>query len=952
MAQVMVTRRRRWLFVVAGVVVAILVGLNVLSGFYVDLLWFREVSLSSVFWTVFWTKLLLGLVFGAAFFVLLLVNLLIVRRLTPAYRVLTPEQEVIERYRVAVEPYIKWILPALSAVIALFVGIASAGQWQRFLLWRDSGSVAFGQPEQLFGRDPAYYIFKLPFLHFVQGWLFSSLVAVAVMAAIAHYVWGGIRTQAIGERVTPQVKAHMSVLLGLIFLVKAWGYYLGRFDLLVSKRGVVTGASYTDVHVQSRALIVLLSIALLCAVIFFVNIRFKGWAFPAIAIGLLAVSSVLVGAIIPAAIQRFSVEPQELQREAPYIQRNIDATRRAFGLDRIDSTSPSVIPDVTQSEVSANTPTVSNIRLWDPQILKQNYDVLQRLRQYYEFRDVDVDRYTLDGEERMVMVSARQVSQNGIQSQAGTWQNRHLFYTHGFGAVASQVNTSSPEGQPLFILRDIPPQGQIPVSQPRVYYGEQEEVKFVVADSGLGELDYQGTGGNDQKQVTSHYAGKGGIPVGGFFGRLLFAWRYKDVNLLISGLMHGDSRMMIYRDIRERIPKPAPFLQYDGDPYAAVVNGRIVWIQDAYTTTNAYPYSQGVDLSDAPGNRLRGSANYIRNSVKVVVDAYDGTMTYYVVDPTDPIIQVWERAFPNLFTPVSEAPEALRAHFRYPEDLFFLQAEQYANYHVKRPEVFYGRQDFWAVPSDPAFSANTGNKYETALRPYYVLLQLPGEATTSFHLILPFTPAKRPNMVAFLAAGSDPANYGKLTSFEFPSGQNVDGPVQVFGRINQNREFSTERTLLGQGGSQIVFGNFLVIPIGNSFLYIQPVFVLGNQEGAFPELRRVVVVHGDSIGIGDTLSQALAESFGAPPPTNPNGEPPPKGTVSEQVAQLLAQALAHFQRADEALARGDLGTYQTEIQLAQALIKQANDLAAGTSPPASPSPSSTPTPTPTPTATK
>jgi uncharacterized membrane protein (UPF0182 family) len=948
-AQRIVTRRRRWLLALAAVVVLAVILLNVMSGFYIDLLWFREVGFSSVFWTVFWTKVWLGFLFGALFFVLLYANLLIVRRLIPPFRTFTPEQEVVERYRVAIEPYAKWILPALSFVIALFVGIGASSQWQTFQLWRNSSGISFGRTDPVYHRDLSFYVFKLPFLHFVQGWLFSALVGITVLVAIAHYLWGGIRLQATTERVTPQVKAHLSVLFGLIVLVKAWGYFLGKFDLLFSKRGVVEGASYTDIHAQKLALLILMVVAVICAVVFFVNIRFRGWAAPAIALGLLAVVAIVVGAIIPAAVQRFSVAPQELQREQPFIQRDIDATRIAFGLDKIGTVQVSPSSDITQTQVQDNQPTIDNIRLWDPTLLKADYDALQRIRNFYEFEDVDVDRYAVGGDQRVVMISAREVSQTGIPSTGRTWQNSHLVYTHGFGAAASQVNTATSQGEPAFLLQDIPPKTTQPALSltgdgQRVYFGEREDVPFVVANTGVRELDYQST---DNRQVPAPTYTGGGIKMGGFLGKLLFAWRFKDVNLLISGLIHNDSRVLIFRSIKERIPKPAPFLKYDGDPYAAVVDGKLVWIQDAYTTTSQYPYSQSVNLGTATGGALTGSANYIRNSVKVVVDAYSGAMNYYVVDPTDPIINVWENVFPTLFTPGTDASPDLQAHFRYPEDLFSVQASQFANYHVTNPSTFYGKQDFWQIPPEPTLSGgtSTGSK-ATQLAPYYVRMLLPNHASEEFTLFLPFSPQGRTNMVAWLAAPSDPSDYGDLVSTEFPSGINVDGPLQVVNQINSDPAFSELRTLLGRGGSALKFGNFLVIPIGDGFLYVLPVFVQGSGDQAFPELKRVLVVHGSVVGLGDTLEAALADSFGQAPPPPP---PPPNGgggggSVSDQIKALLASAVAHFQAADAALKAGDLGTYQTEIAAAQQDIQRAQDLANGATPTPTPSGSASPTP--------
>ena len=957
--------RRRLIIIVVAVVAGLLVAFTALSGFFVDVLWFREVDLSAVFWTVLRTKVLLGVAFGLTFFVLLFSNLWIVRRITPRFHALTPEQEIIERYRMQFEPYIRWLLPLFALVIAVFVGLGVTTQWQTYLLWRNGSGLSFGNPEPLFGRDPAFYVFTLPWLKFMQGWLFSALVGVTFLTALAHYLWGGIRPQAPGfvDKVTPQVKAHMSVLLGLIMLVKAWGYYLGQFDLLTSTRGVVVGASYTDVNAQLPALRILVVIAIACAILFLVNIRLRGWALPVIAVGLLALVSIIAGAAYPAFVQRFRVTPQEFQREQPFIEDNISATRRAFELDGITTTSRPVGDAVTSEDARTNDATLSNIRLWRPDVLRDNYISLQRFRSFYEFNDVDVDRYVVDGERRVLMISTREVSQAGIPAGGKTWQNVHLQYTHGFGAVASQANAASAEGQPVFTLRDIPPVGSpaLEGNGQRVYYGEGApgDAAFVVVDTGTDELDYQGTATDDQAQATFSYDGDGGIPIGGLAQRALFAWRYRDVNLLISDLITGDSRIMIYRDITQRVPKAAPFLRFDADPYSAVVDGRLVWIWDAYTTTNQYPYSDFVDLSEvaspaAQGGgtapSLGGDVNYLRNSVKVVVDAYDGKMRYYVADPSDPIIQAWGNAFPTMFTPLDQAPPELLAHFRYPENLFQIQAFEYTNYHVTDPNVFYGKQDFWALPIDPTVSTAADRRL---MRPYYVLMRLPGETDETFVLILPFTPLDRQNMVAWLAAKSDPGpDYGDIVSFEFPSGVNVDGPTQVFSRINQDARFSSERTLLGQGGSAIVFGDFLVIPLQDSLLYVQPVYVQSNQENAIPELKRVVVVNGSSIGIGSSLRAALTDSLGGVvPPEGGGGQPPPQGSVEEQIQILLDQAAQHFSAADAALRAGDLAKYQTEIDAAQAATAAAQQLIAnllGAEPTGSPSPSVTASPSPSP----
>lgn len=943
---------RRWPYVVAGGVVAAAIVLTALSGFFVEILWFREVGFSQVFWGILGTRGLLATLFGGLFFLGLYANLLIVRRLRPRYRPMTLEQEILERYRMAAEPYLRWLLPAFSALIAVSVGLAVTGRWETFLLWRHSAGVSFGIRDPIFGRDAAFYVFRLPWLEFVQGWLFSALVGITVIAAFGHYLWGGIRPQATGpvEKVTPQVKAHLSVLIGLVLVVKAWGYYLGTFDLLTSPRGVVAGASYTDVNAQLPALRILIVIAAACAVLFFVNIRMRGWALPVIAVGLLALVSVVAGAIYPAFVQRFRVDPQELQRERPYIARNIEATRAAFGLDRITTQQRSASSRVTAEQIAENEGTISNIRLWRPEVLREDYEGLQRIRQYYAFSDVDVDRYPIGGVRRLVMLSAREISQSQIPAGGNTWQNRHLFYTHGFGAVASVASAATSEGAPQFTLRDIPPTGEPPLQGDgqRIYYGELSDAPFVVVRTGTDELDYQGTPTNDQEQVTYRYTGTGGIPIGGWLERALFAWRFRDVNLLISGLMQDDSRILIYRSIYERVPRAAPFLRFDGDPYAAIVDGRLVWIWDAYTTTDRYPYSQPVALEDvvAPPQSgappLVGEVNYIRNSVKVVVDAFDGSMTYYVADPSDPIIRVWQRAFPGMFTPLSEAPVELTEHFRYPENLFQIQAYQYATYHVTEPEVFYGKQDFWAVPVDPTQGDGTPLATPVPMRPYYLLMRLPGDTKERFVLIQPFTPQGRQNMVAWLAVSSDPGeDYGKILAYQFPTGQNVEGPEQVFARINQDLRFSSERTLLSRGGSEVLFGDFLVIPVDDGLLYVQPVYVRSAQTNAIPELKRVVVVNGGRVGIGTTLAEALQDSLSGEVAPTPGGQPTPTGSVEQQIRALLQEAAAHFEAADAALRAGDLATYQREIDAARRAVDRANALAAQLS-----GASATPSPTP------
>jgi hypothetical protein len=946
--------RRRWPVVAIGLIVAAFVLLTFLSNFYVDILWYREVGLSQVFWTRIWAQAGLASAFFVTFFALLMVNLYVTRRLAPRVVAMTPEQEIVERFRENVEPYLRWAIPLGAAVLSLFVGLAASGHWQEFLLWRSRSGIVFGNPEGLFDRDPAFFVFTLPWLKYLQSWLFGSLVGITAIVGIGHFLQGGIRPQAVGlsDKVDPQVRAHLSVLLGLILLAKAWGYYLGRFDLLVSERGVVHGASYTDVNAQLPALTFLTIVAVICALLFFVNARYRVWSLPIIAVGLLLIVSILLGTAYPAFIQQFRVSPNEQQYELPYIERNIAGTRRAFGLDQIRLEERPFEARVTEQDVGANEATIANIRLWRPSVLKENFQSVQRSRQYYEFEDVDVDRYEVgvDGEKRVLMVSGREVSQEGISGQAQTWQNRHLVYTHGFGAVAAQVNSITADGAPLLTLEDIPPEGEPTTVQPRIYYGEvsdPDDAPFVVVNSLTNELDYEGASG----ETPFAYDGQGGIELGGLFRRALFAWRFRDANILISGQLQAESRILINRSIAERAAAPLPFLTFDDDPYLAITSEGYVWIWDAYTTSDGYPYSQAVDLEEATAGLLGSQrVNYIRNSVKTVVGAYDGSVTYYA-DLNEPIMQAWDRAFPGVFTPIEQAPEELRSHFRYPENLFQAQAFHFANYHVEDPAGFYRKQDFWEIPADPTLQPASAADEATLsadqsgrkLLPSYLLMKLPGDAEERFHLVVPFQPENRLNMVGWMAANSDPDGYGELVAFRFPSGQDVDGPGLIFSRINSDQEFSEARTLLGTGGSQVQFGDLLTIPIEDSILYVLPMYVRANQEAAVPELKLVMVVNEKSVSVATSLAEAIEDATGAV--TGGGPEPPPDGgggTVDEQIQQLLTQAVDHFIAAEAALRNGDLATYQSELEQAQALVEHANELAAGSSGEPSPSPSPSP----------
>ena len=916
---------RRTLIIGIVVIVVLLVLLGTSATFYTDLLWFKETGFQSVFYTQIWSKFFLGLTFGVLFAGVMLLNLWVVQKITSPSRLFTLQDQALERYRATLQPYVRLAVIGLSVLFGLFAGSGATSQWRNYLLW--SHNQHFGSKDPIFHKDLGFYVFRLPFDRFVFTWAFSSLLVITLLVALAHYFMGGIRAAPSGERVTPQVKAHLSVLLGLLVLLKGWGYRLDQFGLLYSPRGTVTGASYTDVHAQLPAFKLLVIIAIVSAVLFLINIRLRGWATPAAAIGILALTSILVGGVYPALVQRLRVTPQERTKEQPYIQRNIDFTRAAFGIDskHVRPRTFTAAQSLSAKDIQANAPTVQNIRLWSPDVLEQNYVQLQRITPYYEFADVDIDRYGIGDARRQVMLSAREIFQNGLPASARTWLNNHLVYTHGFGVVASAVNGVSPGGQPDFLARDIPGTESPPISdvtQPRIYFGESQDVPFVIVNTSEDEVDYPSATG-DQVQSTK-YKGRGGIQMNGILRRAAFAWRFKDFNIMISGAVKGDSRLIFRRNIQDRLRQVAPFLKFDGDPYLAIVDGRLTWINDAYTTTDMYPYAQRVDLGlNGAGTKLTGRANYIRNSVKATVDALNGTISLYEFDTGDPIIRAWRAIWPKIFKPASAMSPDLRAHLRYPEDLFTAQASMYTLYHMIKANDFYQREDAWRIPQDPRAAAN-GAPFPA----YYVLMRLPGEKDEQFILMEPFAPfsqatgtTRRTNMTAWLAARSDPEGYGEMLSFVFPRQKNVPGPEQIEARIQADPTFSQQKSLWDQSGSQVIFGNLLVIPIDDALLYVQPIY-LAATTGALPELERVVVVSGDRVRLGETLDQALQAVFGGG-----TGAPIEKGgTVTPPPVtgnNALARALADLRAADAALKRGDLAEYQRQVNAAKAELERA-----------------------------
>ncbi|HEU4480618.1 MAG TPA: UPF0182 family protein, partial [Actinomycetota bacterium] len=756
-----------------------------------------------------------------------------------------------------------------------------------------------------------------------------------------HYFLGSLRPELGLRGVTSGALAHVSVLLGALALVKAVQYYFGTFQLNFSSRGTVTGASYTDINAQLPALRLLAIISIISALLFLVTIFVRRLSLPLAAVGIWILTAFLAGTVWPFVVQRFSVEPQEPQREEPYILRNLDATRNAFGLGDVTTQAYPASLGLTGEDVEENEDLIQNVRLWDPSVLQQAYSQLQAIRTYYQFTDVDIDRYEVDGQMRQVLLSTRELSLDDLPDRSKNWQNLHLQYTHGFGLVASLANEATTAGQPEFLVRDIPGsarEGADPLEpeQPRIYYGEGFEAnEYSIVNSEQEELDYALEGGGVER---SNYEGQGGVDIGNMFQRLAFAIREGDPNLVLSGLIKGDSRILIYRNLRDRVMRAAPFLDFDSDPYPAVVDGRLVWIVDGYTSTAHYPYSQRFDAGDSVGaadsGTLDGTMNYVRNSVKVVVDAYDGSMDFHIVDEDDPLIRAWRDTFPDLFSE-EEISDELREHFRYPEDLFRVQTDVFRTYHMTDPFDFYQKEDEWEVPTVPSIEGITTTAESGSLiSPVYLLFRIPGETDQEFVLTRPYTPRNRDNMIATMVARSDPENYGELVTLEFPRSRQISGPQQVDNLLNQDTEISPTLSLLDQRGSTVQFGSLVILPIEESILYVQPVFVTAEGSG-IPELKKVALVLGEETVMEDSFELALADLFeleapddeepspGPSPSPGDGGEEPP---VEGELQTLIDEAGRLYRQAQEALAAGDFEEYGRLIEQLGEVLQQAEEL--------------------------
>ncbi len=968
-------RRFRWTWVVLALAAIALLFVSVGVGFWTDVLWYRSVGFESVLWTRVGATSALFVIGVLVTLAVLLGNLAIAGRLAPPAdpaatagigdfldrlnRAATsqpgarfgagPRPVVLDRDELPdLTPITRLVIVGISIFVALIVGGSMAAGWETVLLWIHRVPFApSGAPvtDPVFGRDISFFLFDLPFLRGVQS-VFNALVALSLLVAAARYVAGMARA---GLHFPTPARVHLAVLGGLFLLSVAVGYQLDKYELVYSTRGFATGVSYTDAHAQFAAFDILTVLSAFAAA-FLIGAAFTRWNWPlGVTVAAWFVASILVGTVYPEAIQRFVVNPNTLAQERPYIANNIAMTRLAFNLASWDPpTNYGGEALLTQAQIDADAATFQNARLWDYRPLGDTIDQLQTVRKYYQFVNVDTDRYPINGGLRQLMLSARELNL-AANTEATGWVNQRIIFTHGIGLVMVPVNEVTPEGQPVLFVKDLPPisaDGAPAISEPRIYFGEKP-TGYVIVGAKQPEFDYpQGagdpTGGGPV--TTTVWSGDTGIPLHTTLDRLLFAIRYGDLDLLISDQVTASSQILIHRSLAERLRLVAPFLRYDKDPYVVVDGqGHLVYIQDAFTVTDKFPNAQPFDASTLAGSGLgSGSIDYIRNSVKVVMNAYDGTMHFYVADPNDPLIRAYEGIFPSLFSPITDLPADLAPHLRVPEELFNVQTRMYGAYHVQDPETFYSSNDLWTVP------AGTTSDQVLPSEAYYVVMRIPGEPNPEFLLLQPMVPKDRPNMISWVAARNDAPNYGTVRVFRFPTNTTVLGPAQIEARIDQDPTISAQVSLWNQSGSKVIRGNLIVIPVGDALIYLQPVY-LQSTSSKFPEFQRIVVASPSTVVWGQTLTEALhlllqARGGPAPSPTPggtpvPGTSPSPGPTVApglpSDVPGLIAYANAHYELAQQALRDGDLARYGSEIAFVGQAIQRLEQLQ-GSSPAPSP----------------
>ncbi len=870
-----------------------------------EIWWFDTVGFTQVFWTRLTWQILIWVFTFVVYALFLWGNYWLAMRDQPQnnLRLVVNGSWDFDNRRV-----VNYAVLILISLIALMAASASTDAWEIVLKYLHPSS--FGSSEPIFGHDISFYVFQLPFYESIRYWLWG-LIIFAVIVSVLVYVFNGSlksdRFTRTGIRISQYARVHLSLLSAAIALLVAWGFWLARYQLLYSTSGVVFGAGYTDVHAKLLAYQLLRVLAVLIAVFLIVSTKQRKLTLPLSGIGLFFVTLLLINHLYPWFIQQLIVNPNELAKEKPYIEHNIKFTQAAYHLDDVQRQNYAAETQLDRQTLARNQSTIDNIRLWDYRPLLSTYQQLQEIRLYYKFRDVDVDRYHLNGDYQQVMLSARELDFDSVPQKAQTWVNQRLKYTHGYGLVMSPVNRFTADGLPELYLKNIPPVSTVDleINQPAIYYGEETK-NYIFTGTTTPEFDYPLGDAN----AFINYDGQGGVPLSSIWRRLAYAFDRRSLQILISNYFTNQSRIHYYRQILTRVNHIAPFLRFDHDPYLTVINGRLQWIIDAYTISGRYPYSEPVAGKEILPRSSR--INYIRNSVKVVVDAYDGTLQFFVVDEEDPILATYRQIFPNLFIPRKATPPEVKAHFRYPQDLFKLQAQMYLSYHMSDPEVFYNREDLWNFPRQ----VYEGN--EVAVEPYYLMVKLPGEEKTGFILIQPFTPAKKDNAIAWMAARSNGEDYGKLLLYTFPKQKLVYGPRQIEARIDQTPQISQQFTLWSQAGSKVIRGDLLIIPIEQSLLYIEPVY-LRAEQGELPELKRVIVAYDKAVVMEKNLARSLATIFGARQVEKPVTSP-----ITDRDLISIKSAWETYQQAQKALRKGNWSEYGRYQQELGELLQQLN----------------------------
>ncbi len=935
-----------------GVLGALALLFGIFTNIWTERLWFDSVDATEVFTVSLLVRVAMFAVFTLITMLAIILNVALAYRLRPQYRPMSLEQQSLERYREALEPIRRPVVLLGAGLFALLAGLSAAAEWETFLRWWYR--TPFGVTDEQFGTDVSFFVFEYPWWRFLLSFGFATVLLSLLAAGLVHYLYGGIRLQTAGQKVTPGAVAHLSGLGAILMLLKAAAYWLDRYGLVLTDNSLFTGAGYTDLNAVLPAKTILAVNALVVAVLFIVAMVRRTWVLAGLGVGLLLLTSVLLAAVWPAIVQQFQVRPSEADRESPYIARNIEATREAYqvGPDSVEIQEYAAVTTTSAGQLRDDADTVPGIRLLDPAVVPPTFQQLQQVRGFYSFSDpLDVARYEVNGKTRDMVVAVREIDLGGIPDAQQNWINEHTVYTHGFGYVAAFGNQRNPDGSPVWAEEDIPPVGVLSEEtgdyQPRIYFGENSPPYSIVgAPEGAEPVEFDiptdAVEGGGQRNT---YTGDGGVPVGSLFNKLLFATRFQEGNILLSNRVNEDSQILWDRNPRDRVQKVAPWLTVDGDPYPAIVDGKVVWIVDGYTTAESYPYSQRIGLEAATSDsrtareavaaQPQADINYIRNSVKATVDAYDGTVTLYEWEADDPILQVWQKVFPDLVVDRAEIPESLLVHLRYPEDLFKVQRGLLARYHVSDPSTFYGGQDFWSVPTDPTVPT------PVPVPPYYLTLQMPDQDDAAFSLTTTYVPRNRQNLAAFMAVNADASSedYGTIRVLRLPGSTQVDGPSQVANAFETDQAIAEATLPLRQSGAETREGNLLTLPVGDGLLYVQPVYVERRAgDASFPLLRLVFVSFGGSVGVGDTLQEALdsvfqgdagtetGESSGTPPDEGGGGGggKGETGTPSEELAQALADAQKAYQDAETALSEGRFADYGEAIEaLGDALNRAA-----------------------------